>query len=69
MPLEERLYRHRCVEAWSMAVPWTGFPLEGAGRARRPLGGARYSGWTTFGSRDGARASARSGIPGPMSKA
>jgi len=27
MPLEERIYRHRCVEAWSMAVPWTGFPL------------------------------------------
>jgi sulfoxide reductase catalytic subunit YedY len=27
MPLEERLYRFRCVEAWSMAVPWTGFPL------------------------------------------
>jgi methionine sulfoxide reductase catalytic subunit len=26
-PLEERLYRHRCVEAWSMAVPWTGFPF------------------------------------------
>ena len=26
-PLEERLYRFRCVEAWSMAVPWTGFPL------------------------------------------
>jgi sulfoxide reductase catalytic subunit YedY len=25
--LEERLYRHRCVEAWAMAVPWTGFPL------------------------------------------
>jgi methionine sulfoxide reductase catalytic subunit len=27
MPMEERLYRHRCVEAWAMAVPWTGFPL------------------------------------------
>jgi sulfoxide reductase catalytic subunit YedY len=27
MPLEERLYRFRCVEAWSMAVPWTGFPM------------------------------------------
>ncbi len=27
MPLEERLYRHRCVEAWAMAVPWTGFPF------------------------------------------
>ena len=26
-PLEERIYRHRCVEAWSMVVPWTGFPL------------------------------------------
>lgn len=27
MGLEERTYRHRCVERWSMAVPWTGFPL------------------------------------------
>lgn len=27
MPLEERVYRFRCVEAWSMTVPWTGFPL------------------------------------------
>ena len=27
MPLEERLYRHRCVEAWAMAVPWAGIPL------------------------------------------
>src|SRR5258708_11489967 len=27
MPLEERLYRHRCVEARSMAIPWSGFPL------------------------------------------
>jgi len=36
MPLEERLYRHRCVEAWSMAIPWSGFPfakLVGAGQA------------------------------------
>jgi sulfoxide reductase catalytic subunit YedY len=27
MPIEERIYRFRCVEAWSMVVPWTGFPL------------------------------------------
>ena len=27
MPIEERLYRFRCVEAWAMAVPWTGFPI------------------------------------------
>ena len=26
-PLEERIYRLRCVEAWSMVVPWVGFPL------------------------------------------
>ena len=26
IPLETRLYRHRCVEAWSMTVPWAGFP-------------------------------------------
>ena len=26
--LEERIYRHRCVEAWSMVVPWTGFPVK-----------------------------------------
>ena len=27
-PLEERVYRHRCVEGWSMVIPWTGFPLK-----------------------------------------
>ena len=26
-PLEERIYRHRCVEAWAMIIPWVGFPL------------------------------------------
>ena len=28
MPLEERVYRMRCVEGWSMVIPWVGFPLE-----------------------------------------
>ncbi len=27
-PLEERIYRHRCVERWSIVVPWIGFPLQ-----------------------------------------
>ena len=36
MPLEERLYRHRCVEAWSMAVPWSGFPLKALVELARP---------------------------------
>jgi sulfoxide reductase catalytic subunit YedY len=47
-PLEERLYRHRCVEAWSMAVPWTGFPLKALVDWARPLGSARYLRMETF---------------------
>jgi sulfoxide reductase catalytic subunit YedY len=48
MPLEERLYRHRCVEAWSMAVPWSGFPLGTLVDFARPLGSARYVRMETF---------------------
>ena len=48
MPLEERLYRHRCVEAWSMAVPWSGFPLEALVRFAAPLGSAQYIRMETF---------------------
>ncbi|MSO71762.1 MAG: protein-methionine-sulfoxide reductase catalytic subunit MsrP [Alphaproteobacteria bacterium] len=42
MPLEERLYRHRCVEAWSMAVPWSGFPLAKLVEFAKPKSGAKY---------------------------
>jgi sulfoxide reductase catalytic subunit YedY len=48
MPLEERLYRHRCVEAWSMAVPWTGFPMKALVDYARPLGDAKYVVMETF---------------------
>jgi sulfoxide reductase catalytic subunit YedY len=48
MPLEERLYRHRCVEAWSMAVPWTGFAMAKFVDFARPLGSATYVKMTTF---------------------
>jgi methionine sulfoxide reductase catalytic subunit len=48
MPLEERLYRHRCVEAWSMAVPWAGFPLRSLVELARPLGSAKYLKMVTF---------------------
>lgn len=48
MPLEERLYRHRCVEAWSMAVPWTGFPVRALVDYARPLSGAKYIRMETF---------------------
>ena len=48
MTLEERVYRFRCVEAWAMAVPWTGFPLKALVDLARPLSGARYVRFETF---------------------
>jgi methionine sulfoxide reductase catalytic subunit len=48
MPLEERLYRLRCVEAWSMAVPWTGFPLHRFIKWIQPLSSAKYVRFVTF---------------------
>lgn len=46
--LEERLYRHRCVEAWSMTIPWTGFALKDLVAMARPLSSARYIRFETF---------------------
>lgn len=40
--LEERLYRHRCVETWAMAVPWTGFPFKKLVELAKPLAAARF---------------------------
>ena len=48
MPLEERLYRHRCVEAWSMAVPWTGFPMKALLDLVQPLSSAKHLRILTF---------------------
>jgi sulfoxide reductase catalytic subunit YedY len=48
MPIEERLYRLRCVEAWSMAVPWTGFPLRALLDLVEPQGKATHVSMTTF---------------------
>ena len=47
-PLEERLYRMRCVEAWSMSVPWTGFPLAKLVELAQPLSSAKYLRMETF---------------------
>lgn len=41
-PLEERIYRFRCVEAWSMVVPWVGFPLADLLKRFEPNSRARY---------------------------
>jgi len=42
MPLEERVYRFRCVEAWAMTVPWSGFPFAELVKRAEPLSGAKY---------------------------
>jgi len=60
MPLEERLYRHRCVEAWGMAIPWTGFPLAKLVAFAKPTSSAKYVRMETFldrGMANGQRAS------------
>jgi sulfoxide reductase catalytic subunit YedY len=54
MPLEERLYRHRCVEAWYMDVPWIGFPLGKLLEASQPLAKARYVRFLSFLNKDQA---------------
>ena len=48
MPLDERLYRFRCVEAWAMAVPWTGFPLHAFIKMIQPLSSAKYVRFVSF---------------------
>lgn len=45
---EERIYRFRCVEAWSMVIPWVGFPLKKMLDAVEPLGSAKYVAFQTF---------------------
>lgn len=46
--LEERIYRMRCVEGWSMVIPWIGFPLEYLVSRAEPLASARYVAFQTL---------------------
>jgi sulfoxide reductase catalytic subunit YedY len=46
-PLEERVYRMRCVEAWSMVIPWVGFPLAGLLKLLEPTSKAKYVAFET----------------------
>jgi len=47
-PLEERIYRHRCVEAWSIVVPWIGFPLSTLLNQVKPTGKAKFVAFESF---------------------
>jgi sulfoxide reductase catalytic subunit YedY len=48
MPLEERVYRMRCVEGWSMVIPWSGFPLAKLLERVEPMGGVEYVAFETL---------------------
>jgi len=47
-PLEERIYRHRCVEAWSIVVPWIGYSFSELIKAVEPTPKAKYVAFETF---------------------
>lgn len=66
--LEERSYRHRCVEAWAMCVPWTGFPLARLLELVEPQPAARYVQFDGFFRPDQARAQASSFYPWPYTE-
>jgi len=65
MPLEERVYRHRCVEAWSMVAPWIGFPMSALLDRARPLGAAKFVEFQTFLDPDTARGQRQHWYPWP----
>lgn len=46
--VEERIYRFRCVEGWSMVIPWVGFPLELLLEKVRPLSAAKYVSFQSY---------------------
>lgn len=47
-PLEERIYRHRCVETWSIVVPWIGFSLNAVLKAANPNGKAKFVAFQSY---------------------
>ena len=62
---EERIYRFRCVEAWSMVIPWVGFPLKKILDAVEPLGKAKYAAFETLYDRKQMQSSFSAGIDFP----
>jgi len=68
MPLEERLYRHRCVEAWSMDVPWSGFAMSALIDFARPLGSAKFVVMQTFHDKDMAPGQRQFWYPWPYTE-
>jgi len=63
--LEERIYRHRCVEAWSIVVPWIGFPLSAMIKQVEPTSKAKFVAFQTLYNSKQMPASRYAGIPLP----
>jgi sulfoxide reductase catalytic subunit YedY len=64
-PQEERIYRHRCVEGWSMVIPWVGFPLNVLLKQVEPLSSAKYVAFETLYDRKRMPYPFSSGLPWP----
>ncbi|MGB7068873.1 MAG: protein-methionine-sulfoxide reductase catalytic subunit MsrP [Pyrinomonadaceae bacterium] len=63
---EERIYRFRCVEAWSMVIPWVGFPLKSLLDIVEPLSSAKYVAFQTHYDRAQMQSSFSAGIDFPF---
>ncbi len=63
--LEDRIYRHRCVEAWSIVVPWLGFPLGDLIKRLEPTSKAKYVQFTTLYAPDQMPGQQRDLLPWP----
>lgn len=68
MPREERLYRHRCVEAWAMTVPWSGFALPALLDFARPLSRAAFVRFESFHDPDIAPGQRQGWFPWPYTE-
>ena len=64
-PLEERIYRMRCVEAWSIVVPWIGYPLNALIRQVEPTANAKYVAFESYYDRGQMPLARYAGIPFP----
>jgi sulfoxide reductase catalytic subunit YedY len=64
-PLEERIYRMRCVEGWSIVVPWIGYPLSALITRAKPTDKAKYVAFESFYDRRQMPAGSWAGIPFP----
>src|SRR5580698_1361117 len=67
-PLEDRVYRHRCVEAWSMVIPWVGYSLSEFIKECQPLSTAKYVQFLSYYDRHVEKWTGESSIDWPYSE-